>query len=248
MIKTEGIVLNEIRYKETSKILNIYTEKLGKITVMAQGAFRPKSNLIANTQPFALNEYIFRKGQNFYYINNADVIDSYYSIRENMERMIYGFYILELIEKSTPIEEENEKLFLLLKKGLKVLSELKKDYLKFITAYEIKFISFLGYRPYIHNCVNCNKEFNTNMKFSNILGGLLCEDCFSADISSRAVDYQFAKGLNELIYSSFDSLDDISISNKTLNIIHDVLIDYILLNIERKEFKSLNILNSIGEF
>ena len=248
MIKTEGIVLNEIRYKETSKILNIYTEKLGKITVMAQGAFRPKSNLIANTQPFTLNEYIFRKGQNFYYINNADVIDSYYSIRENMERMIYGFYVLELIEKSTPIEEENEKLFLLLKKGLKVLSELKKDYLKFITAYEIKFISFLGYRPYIHNCVNCNKEFNANMKFSNILGGLLCEDCFSADISSRTVDYQFVKGLNELIYSSFDSLDDISISNKTLNIIHEVLIDYILLNIERKEFKSLNILNSIGEF
>lgn len=248
MIKTEGIVLNEIRYKETSKILNIYTEKLGKITVMAQGAFRPKSSLIANTQPFALNEYNFRKGRNFYYITNADVIDSYYSIREDMERMIYGFYMLELIEKSTPNEEENDKLFLLLKKGLKILSKLEKDYLKFITAYEIKFISFLGYRPYIHNCVNCNKELNTKIKFSNIHGGLLCEDCFSVDISSRAVDYQFVKGLNELIYSSFDSLNDISISNKTLNIIHEVLLDYILLNIERKEFKSLNILNSLGEF
>lgn len=248
MIRTEGIVLNEIRYKETSKILNIYTEKLGKITVMAQGAYRPKSNLIANTQPFTLNEYGLRKGRNFYYINNADVLDSYYSIRENMERMIYGFYILELIEKSTPFEEENDKLFSLLKKGLKVLSELEKDYLKFIAAYEIKFISFLGYRPYLRNCVNCNNELNTKMKFSIVHGGLLCDDCFSLDITAKTVDSQFVKGLNDLIYTSFESLEDITTPNKTLKTIHDVLLDYILSNIDRKEFKSLNILNSMDEF
>ena len=110
MIKTEGIVLNEIRYKETSKILNIYTKELGKVTVMAQGAFRPKSSLMASTQSFTLSEFYLKKGRNFYYINNSDVLDSYYSIRENMERMIYGFYILELIEKSTPFEEENERI------------------------------------------------------------------------------------------------------------------------------------------
>ncbi len=28
MLRTEGIVLNEIRFKETSKILNIYTKKI----------------------------------------------------------------------------------------------------------------------------------------------------------------------------------------------------------------------------
>lgn len=37
MLKTEGIVLSEIRFKETSKILNIYTKKYGKIPVMARG-------------------------------------------------------------------------------------------------------------------------------------------------------------------------------------------------------------------
>ena len=36
MLRTEGIVLNEIRFKETSKILNIYTKKFGRINVMAR--------------------------------------------------------------------------------------------------------------------------------------------------------------------------------------------------------------------
>ena len=54
MIKTAGIVLKEIKYQETSKILSIYTKKLGKISVMAQGANRPKSRLLANTQSVLL--------------------------------------------------------------------------------------------------------------------------------------------------------------------------------------------------
>ena len=119
MIKTEGVVLGEVRFKDTSKILTLYTRKLGKISVMAQGAYRPKSQLIATTQPFSYCEFQLQKGRNFYYISQADLVESFYSIRDNMERIIFGFYILELLEKSTPDEEENEKLFMLLVKGLR---------------------------------------------------------------------------------------------------------------------------------
>ena len=98
MLRTEGIVLKEMRYKDTSKILSIYTKKYGKITAMARGAYRPKSKIIANTQLFSYNEYQLYKGRNFYYINQADIIDSFYDIRERIERVVYGQYMLELIE------------------------------------------------------------------------------------------------------------------------------------------------------
>lgn len=80
MLKTEGIVLRELKYQETSKILSIYTKKMGKISVMAKGANRPKSTLIANTQPFSYNEFQLSEGRNFFYINQADIIDSFYDI------------------------------------------------------------------------------------------------------------------------------------------------------------------------
>lgn len=244
MLRTEGIVLNEIRYKDTSKILNIYTKKLGKISLMAQGAYKPKSVLIATTQIFSYSEFNLQRGRNFYYINQADIIDSFYSIRENIERVFYGSYILELIDKSTPIEEENDKLFLLLEKGLKTLSELEKDYLKFIVSYELKFISFLGYRPYLNNCVLCNNEDN-NMRFSFIEGGLICKDCFKLDPQSRKIDKAMFMGMNNLLYTSLDELDSINIGNDTLWAIHKILVDYILHNIDRKQFNSLILLDSI---
>jgi len=57
--------------------------------------------------------------------------------------------MLELADSSILEGEENVKAFLLLKKGLKVLSDIEKDFIKFIAAYEMKFISFLGYKTFV---------------------------------------------------------------------------------------------------
>lgn len=245
MLKTEGIVLSELRYKETSKILKVYTKKVGKISVMAQGAYRPKSKVTASTQSFSYSEYQLQEGRSFYYLSEGDIIDSFYSIRDNMERIVYGFYMLELIDKSTPDEEENEKLFLLLEKGLRILSGLEKDYLKFIVSYELKYISFLGYRPFLSSCVICNSPTGQRIKFSISNGGIICESCFSHDYTSKNIDYPLLSAMNDLIFTSLDDLDKIRVSESTLISLHKLLVDYILYNIDRSEFKSLDILNSL---
>lgn len=246
MLRTEGIVLNEIRFKETSKILNIYTKKFGRINVMARGAYRPKSKLIAHTQPFSYNEYQLYKGRNFYYINEGAVIESFYSIREKMERVIYGFYILELVNKSTPEEEKNEVLFLLLEKGLRVLSQLDDGFLKFIIAFELKYMSFLGYRPFIQKCVSCgNKDFS-NIKFSIHGGGIICNDCFAVDAKAKPMNRLMYESMVKLLYVSLDDLSSIDISKDILIKIQEIVEDYILFNIDRGEFNSLNLLKSIN--
>lgn len=245
MIKTQGIVLSEIRFKESSKILKVFTKKLGKISIMAQGAYKPKSNLIATSQSFANVEFQLRPGRNMYYISSADLIDSYYSIRENIERLTYGFYLLELLEKSSPDQVENGKIFLLLEKGLQHLSAIDRDYLKFIVAYEIKYISFIGYRPHLETCVVCNRGFNGIIRFTTILGGSLCNDCKSNDITAKTINKGILKNMNDLLYTSFEDLSTLSIGEDILKQIHEMLVDYILYNIERRDFKSLGLVKTL---
>lgn len=247
MLKTEGIVLKEIRYKDTSKILNIYTKKYGKVNVLARGAYRPKSQIIANTQPFSYNEYQLYKGKSFFYLNQGDIIDSFYSIREKMERVVFGYYILELIEKSIPDEQENEKLFLLLKKGLQVLSSLDNDFIKFIIAYELKFISFLGYKPYIDKCVGCGNATKNNIKFSITEGGILCCDCNSIDPLSIYINNDIYKAMYNLLYIPLEAAKDIIASKDSLYKLHQIIVEYILFNIDRKMFNSLNLMKSLME-
>ncbi|NLW21979.1 MAG: DNA repair protein RecO [Tissierellia bacterium] len=242
-IKTEGIVIKEFRFKETSKILTIYTKKYGKVNAMARGAYRPKSQLIATTQPFSYNEYHFFKGKNFYYINQADIMDPFYPIRENINRMMYGSYMLELVDLSTLEEEENDKLFQLLLKGLKVLCTLDRDFVKFILSFELKFISFLGYKPHLESCVVCNrKKFS---KFSINRGGIICSDCSTMEYDCKNMDIAMYKAMKYLLYTPLDNIFAIKIPKDTTFKLHDIMVKYILSRIERKQFNSLNMIKAM---
>lgn len=243
MEKTEGIILSELRFRDTSKILTIYTKELGKISVMAKGAYRPKSKLLASTQPFSYNEFQFSKGKNFYYINQIDIIDTFYNMRNKIERLAFGFFILELLDKSIIEEEKNEKIFKLLTKSLNILSDLDDDYLKFIASYELKYMSFLGYRPEIGACVSCGNK-NSKMRFSKTQGGLLCNNCGHLDTRARFVSNIEIDLMQRLLFSSLDNLDEIQVHFSTLTKIQDLLMEYILYNIDIRELKSLNLLKT----
>lgn len=247
MIKTEGIVLSEIRFKDTSKILNIYTRDLGKIPVMAKGAYKANSKLMGSTQVFSYNEYILKKGQTFYYLNQGNIIDSCYNIRENIERFVYGSYILELVEKSSPEEEENLTLFLLLEKSLKILSELNDGFLKFIVAFQLKFVSFIGYKPHLNTCVSCNRIPKGDIRLSNREGGIICSSCFSRDMSSIYIDNDIYRAMVELLYIPFEELESVIISLETLKTMQSILEKYILYNIDRKEFNSFKMIDVLLE-
>lgn len=245
MVQAKGIVLNEIRFQETSKILNIYTLELGKINIMAKGAYRPKSKITAQTQPFSYCEYEIYKGRSWYYINEASIINSFYNIREQIERLIYGFFILELVNKSVPEEEVNENLFYLLEKTLSVLSEMKEGFLKFLIAFELKFISFLGYRPSLISCSNCNSKEIQLAKFSISTGGVICQNCLDVDRKSINISSDDIINLNKLMYSKLDELDNIIIEKKDLIKLQDLLEKYILYSIDRTSFDSLEMLKTI---
>jgi len=243
--KIEGIILKELRFKETSKILTILTPHQGKISAIARGAYRPKSQIVGTTQPFSYNRFVLFKGKNFYYISQIDPIESYYSIRENMHRLLYGSYMLELVDCSVLEGEENVKIFQLLKKGLKVLSNTEEDFVKFIAAYELKFISFLGYKPLLDRCAVCGEKDIRNMGFSIISGGITCDRCTPMVKDSVYFDQNMYQAMRSLMYLPLDQLNNLKISNNLASKIHDIMVKYILHNIDRKTFNSLDILKSM---
>ena len=247
-VKIEGIVLKEMRFKETSKILTIFTPNYGKISAIARGAYRPKSKLTGSIQPFSYNNFIMYKGRNFYYINQVDVIDSFYSIREDINRSMCGAYLLELTDASIFEEEENTRLFQLFKKGLKVLSTLKKDFLKFVLSYETKHISFLGYKPLLSHCIICGNKKISDFKFNIDLGGVVCSKCTYLDSVSEYMDLNMYKGINELLYAPLDKLEDIRISENTLYKLHKIMVKYILERIDKTGFNSLNTLKLLNDY
>ncbi|RKD34724.1 DNA repair protein RecO [Thermohalobacter berrensis] len=245
LVKTEGIVLRQTKFQDTDKILTIFSRKNGKIQAIAKGARKPKSSLISSTQVFCYSDFILYKGRNFYHINQGEVIDTFYSLREDLNKLAYATYLIELVDSGITEEESNEKIFQLLLKTLKIFEVLDRDYEKFVRAFELKYISFLGYKPEVKKCILCNKDLIGKMKFSITNGGILCKECIEKGITGENITKEIQEILEFLLYSKLEELHDYKIKPENMIIIERILKNYLMTYIDKRDFKSLDFIKSI---
>ena len=59
-IKTEAIVLRKVFYNDSDAILTLFSRKLGKISVYARGARKPRTMISSVAHPFIYGEFILR--------------------------------------------------------------------------------------------------------------------------------------------------------------------------------------------
>lgn len=244
-INTEGIVLRQINFKESDKILTVFSRNNGKVQVIAKGARRPKSNLFSSAQIFTYGEFVLYKGKNFYHLNQGEVINSFYGIREDLAKLAYATYLIELIDAGVMEEEPNERLFQLLIKSLLTLIGMKENYLKLIVAFELKFITFIGYRPQLSRCVTCNTIISDKIRFSVKFGGVQCEDCFKKDIHSFDINKEILNDMNKLLFVRLENLSKLKIDMGNMIKIHKLMVKYILGHLGKSRFKTLEFIKLI---
>lgn len=224
--ESRGIVLSEIKYGESSKIIRVFTRERGKISVMAKGAYRNKSSLLSVTQPFCMSEYQFQKGQNFYYIRASELVSSHLSLRSSYERLIYASFFMELVEKSFLEELPNQKVYDLLAKALDCL-EKTDDILGLTLAFELKYLTFIGYRP---------KLFVGEENYFSTAEGVIHEEMYGTNPVLREDVYY----LQSLLYTSLD--EKILYEESRKDYLHQLFLRYIKYNLDIGEFHSLKLI------
>lgn len=244
-LETKGLVIRQTKYSESDKILTIFTKKKGKIQAIAKGARRPKSQLMGSTEVFCYSEFLLYSGKSLYNVNQGQIIEPFFSLRKDIYKLSYATFILELIDSSIPAEEPNEMLFELLIKTLKTLSEMEEDFNKLLLVFQIKYISFIGFRPQLNLCVSCGSDFQNNIKFDIIEGGTVCEKCFSNNSHQLNISKNTIDLMRKLLYIKLEEIDELTIPKAEEKKIEEVLIKYITSHIEKKRFKSLEFLRTL---
>lgn len=245
-LETSGVVIRQTKYSEYDKILTIFTKERGKIQAIAKGARRPKSKLMGSTDIFCYSDFLLYSGRNLYNVNQSDTIESFYSIREDIYKLSYAAFIVELVDASVLEEEQNELLFELLVKTLKTLSEKKTDFKKLLLAFELKYISFIGFKPQLSKCVKCQSDSTKYIRFDIIEGGVVCDRCFTNNFNQLSVKSDIIEIMKNLLYSKLEDLDSVKVSSAQEDKIEEVLFAYITSHIEKKYFKSLEFLKTLN--
>ncbi|WP_164984836.1 DNA repair protein RecO [Ammoniphilus sp. CFH 90114] len=177
--KTEGIILRTHDYGEGNKILSVFTQDMGKVGMMAQGARKTKSRFAAVSQPFTHALFLFHVGSGLASLNQADLIQSFPKIRGDLYRTAYTSYILELTDKLTEERQKYSGLYNLLLESLKQM-ESGKDSEIIARIFESKILTVHGYKPVFENCASC-RQGESPWFFSITEGGLLCDMCRRKD-------------------------------------------------------------------
>ena len=171
-ITTKGIVLHEMPIGDYDKRLILLTKDQGKVTAFVKGARRSNNKMLAMTQLFAYGEYVLSQGKNSYNVYQADLIESFRHLREDMEQLTYGMYMLEFVDYVAKEEEENQALMHWLLLSLNALDKGRTNARLAVRIFELRAMSIIGFTPWLDDCVECHDE--EILFFSPEIGGAVC--------------------------------------------------------------------------
>jgi len=245
LVKTAGIVLKNSKFNENDSLLVIFTRKMGKISAVAKGARNPKSVLLAGIQPFCYSDFVLYKGKSLYTVSQCDTKQSFYKLREDLDRLTYASYLLELVGAEISEGSTNNRLFNLLGKTLLLMSNPDIELKTVLRAFELKFLYYSGYTPHLSSCVNCNSNQQSGWRFSNKEGGILCSDCHNVDYKAVKISDHTLKLARYLLFKDINEVQKLKISDFLNNELSKVLKEYILVHINKQSFKSLDLIEKI---
>ena len=176
--RAEAVVLRHSDFGEADRLLTLYTREHGKVRAIVKGARKIASRKAGHLEPFTRVKLQLAKGRDLLIVTQAETIDAYPSLREDLTLTGYAAYVLELLDRFVPDEETAlPSLFRLL---TETLSRLATDSIPWLTirSYEMRLLDLLGFRPRLFECANCETEILAEDQFfSAALGGAICPRC-----------------------------------------------------------------------
>ena len=179
-LKTKGIILKENNIDDYDKMLTMLTPGLGKISCHAKGARRPKSALLAGSQYLCFGEYLLYKGGSSYSINSCEIIEVFYNIRTDLDKLKYAALMTKIVNDITTENQNTYKVMQLFLNTLYMISETDKNLSLINSIFTLRLLSIIGFRPIIDECKNCkSKDELTHFSFKD--SGFKCKLCAKQD-------------------------------------------------------------------
>ena len=149
--KLQGVVLQSIRYGDTSLIVKIYTRNLGLQSYIIKGAYRRTSkSRAAFFQPLNVVEFVV-SGKNLHstlgYIKDVQMAFFYQTLFSEMKKSTILMYVSELLTKSLTEQEQNLALYDFIVHSLQWLDLTEENYANFPLFFTLELSRFLGFYP-----------------------------------------------------------------------------------------------------
>jgi DNA repair protein RecO (recombination protein O) len=242
--QTEAIIIKHHKFGEADRVLTLYTPAQGKLRAIAKGTCRPGSKLGGHVELLTYSQLLLARGRNLDIITQAETLDSFMALKENLKLMSSGLYITELIDAFTVEEIADKDLFALVIATFQQLEQ-EKNIDSILRYFELHILDRSGYKPQLQRCSACNSLLPaaTNC-FSPAQGGVLCVDCGFEEPISYPISLNALKVLRLWQNCDYTTALKINIKDELALELEKILRDYIRHVLER-QIKSTDFMDKL---
>ncbi len=231
--RSEAIVLRRSDFGEADRMLVLYSREFGKIQALAKGARKPQTRKTGHVELFMRTNFLIARGKNIDIITQAELVEPYASLRQDLVRTTYASYAAELVDKMTADEDRDLRKYKLLADALSWIAE--SDNLLLAARYfELRLLSLAGFQPQLFRCVSCGDPIEERDQFfSPELGGLLCSGCKDADRNAEPLSAVAIKVLRYLQTRDWETVSTLQLKRPLHAELERVMHVYLRHTLER---------------
>jgi len=236
--KTRGIVLNKVKYSETSLIVKIYTELFGLQSYLVRGIRSKKSNIKpALLQHLALVELVVyhKEKKSIQNIKEIKSAFQFNSIPFDIRKSSIIVFLNEILCKVIKEEECNKDLFEFLFNSIKILDIKDEEVSDFHLIFLVQLTKFLGFFP--------KNNYSKTSDIFDLEGGEFSGENMKG---KYFIKKPYSKYFSDLFNISHENSETFSILPNHRNILIEYILDYYRLHLPGiGEIKSHQVLKTV---
>lgn len=176
-LTTNALVLREVNYKESDKILTLLTEQEGKLTVSARGCRKKDSPIAAACQLLAWGEFTLYEFRDMWSVKETASERLFDGVRADLEKLALASYFAEVAEALAEEGQADPGLLAVTLNCLHALDKLNCPLPQVKAAFEWRSMALAGYEPQIGGCGVCGRDQPREPRIHLGEGTLHCAPC-----------------------------------------------------------------------
>jgi len=245
-ITTKALVLRGVDYKESDRILTLFTQELGKITASARGCRKKGSPIAAGCQLLCWSEMVLYEYQGRWVVKEAVTEREFRGVRDDLEKLALACYLAEVTETLALEEMPGPELLSLMLNSLHALEKLNKPQALIKAAFELKAMCLAGYEPLLDGCAVCGADSVEDPRFHLREGVLHCASCRGevGDGVSMPLDEGALSAMRHVAWGDPKRLFSVALGEESLRRFSDLAEAYLHTQLERG-FHTLDFYKSV---
>ncbi len=217
-LRTHAIILKRRDMGEADRLVTLYTPAHGKRDALAKGARKPTSSKTGHVELFTRIDALISTGRSIDILAQAEVLEPFLPLREDLLRGAYAAYCVELLDRMTLADDQPaHDIYALLDATLARLA-LESDLRRAVRYYELHLLDMLGFRPELQRCVVTQELLlPQDQFFSYSEGGVVSPEGARHTLALVPLPLATLKLLRHLQRTPYNKLIDLRIDAPTHN-------------------------------